>query len=137
MYRIKTRHEAGHVFNQVRRSIPSNIEPLVTLKNTFEEWAGEIMNYFDHPYTNAYTESANALIKALNKDSRSMSFEQLRYKVLFSTKAIKLSKFSPKDADYEDSDVYTYTPPTKKQPYTAEADWLMREIMLRLESDED
>jgi len=95
------------------------------------------MNYFDHPYTNAYTESANALMKAINKESRSMSFEQLRYKVLFATKAPKVQRFSPKDADYEESDIYTFTPPSEKQPYSAETDWFMRELSIMLENDKD
>lgn len=137
MYRFKKRYEAGSAFNHILRSIPDNSEPLVTLKSTFQEWAREIMNFFDYPYTNAYTESANALIKALNKDSRSMSFEQLRYKVLFSTKAAKLPKFSPKDADYEESDIYTFTPPTEKQPYNTQADWFMRELWLMAKSAQD
>lgn len=106
MYDAPNRYEAGLLFNQVRRSVPSDCEPLVTLRNSLEEWAEEIMNYFDHPYTNAYTESANNLIKAINKASRSMSFEQLRYKVLFATKATKLPKFQPKKATYVPSDAF-------------------------------
>jgi len=111
MYKSRSRYEAGQLFNQVRRSIPADCASLVTLKNSLEEWAEEIMNYFDHPYTNAYTESANNLIKAINKESRSMSFEQLRYKILFYTRATKLPRFRPKQAAYKPSNSYSMVTP--------------------------
>jgi transposase len=42
-----------------------------------------IFNYFDHPYSNAYTESANRKIKDINRDLRWCSFESHRGRYLF------------------------------------------------------
>ncbi len=43
----------------------------------------EILNYFQHPVTNAYTESLNNLIRVMNRLGRGYSFEALRAKILF------------------------------------------------------
>ena len=102
-YKARTRHRAGEMLYDIFRSVPDDIKPLVTLENTLKEWAEEIMNYFDHPFTNAYTEYANKVIKEINRASRSMSFEQLRYKVLFAARATKVDKFVAKKADYSPS----------------------------------
>lgn len=84
-------------------SVPDNCEPMMTAKTTFEEWAREILNYFDYPFTNAYTESMNKQVKNKNREGQALSFEQLRFKVLFSTNATKLPVFKMKDANYTKS----------------------------------
>lgn len=43
-----------------------------------------ILAYFDHPVTNAYTESLNNLIRVMNPLGRGYSFEALWAKILFS-----------------------------------------------------
>lgn len=43
----------------------------------------KIFSYFDHPITNAYTESLNSLIRVINRNGRGYSFEALRAKVLY------------------------------------------------------
>ncbi len=49
----------------------------------------EILAYFDHPVTNAYTESLNSLIRVMNRLGRGYSFEALRAKLLFAEGALK------------------------------------------------
>jgi len=49
----------------------------------FTNWKPFILNYFEHPITNAYTESLNSLIRMMNRMGRGYSFEALRAKILF------------------------------------------------------
>jgi transposase len=42
----------------------------------------EIFSYFDHPITNAYTESLNNLIRLTNRVGRGYSFSAIRAKLL-------------------------------------------------------
>lgn len=46
-------------------------------------WHDEVFAYFDHPITNAYTESLNNLIRVMNRLGRGYSFDALRAKILF------------------------------------------------------
>ncbi|WCK57779.1 transposase (plasmid) [Aneurinibacillus sp. Ricciae_BoGa-3] len=56
----------------------------------------EIFNYFDSPFTNAYTESINNIIKSVEKAGKGYTFDVLRAKVLYGTKAtIKKPKYTP------------------------------------------
>lgn len=52
--------------------------------------------YFDHPITNAYTESLNNLIRVMNRLGRGYSFEALRAKILFTEGAHKHKLSRPK-----------------------------------------
>lgn len=50
------------------------------LIRAFTNWQPFILNYFEHPVTNAYTESLNSLIRVMNRLGRGYSFEALRCK---------------------------------------------------------
>jgi hypothetical protein len=54
--------------------------PLLT---AMVNWSDEIFNFFDHRFTNAYTESANSLIKTVQREGRRCDFETVRAKVLY------------------------------------------------------
>lgn len=45
-------------------------------------WQPFILNCFEYPVTNAYTESLNSLIEVMNRLRRGYSFEALRAKIL-------------------------------------------------------
>jgi transposase len=66
------------------------------LIRAFENWQPYILNYFQHPVTNAYTESLNNLIRVMNRLGRGYSFEALRAKILFSEGAYKIKHKKPK-----------------------------------------
>jgi len=68
-------------------------KPLITAVNN---WHTEVFAYFDHPVTNAYTESLNNLIRCINRVGRGYSFEALRAKILFTKGAHKVVKQAPK-----------------------------------------
>lgn len=64
-------------------------KPIIT---AIRNWQPHIFTYFDHPVTNAYTESLNSLIRVMNRLGRGYSFEALRAKILFTEGAQKVKK---------------------------------------------
>lgn len=64
-----------------------------TVRNTVDNWHKEIFAYFEHHYTNAVTESLNRLINEISDRGRGYSFDVLRAKVLYGTKATKPAKY--------------------------------------------
>ena len=62
------------------------------LVRAWDNWTPFILNYFNHPVTNAYTESLNSLIRVMNRLGRGYSFEALRAKILFAEGAHKVVK---------------------------------------------
>jgi transposase len=59
-------------------------------------WQPYILGYFDHPVTNAYTESLNGLLRVMDRLGRGYSFEALRAKILFAEGAFKKQSIRPK-----------------------------------------
>lgn len=53
------------------------------LIRAFTNWQPYILNYFEHPATNAYPENLNSQIRVMNRLGRGYSFEALRAKILF------------------------------------------------------
>lgn len=98
IYKCKEKQEAWKTFKKWESSIPDNMEPFKDTAKTVNNWRTEIFNYFDHPYTNAFTESVNNLIKEIEKRGRGYTFEVLRAKVLYGTTATKPAKYKrPKE----------------------------------------
>jgi transposase len=65
-------------------SIAPDQEPYFRQARTaLVNWWHEIFNYFDHPVTNAYTESINNIAKGMNRMGRGYSFEVIRARLLF------------------------------------------------------
>lgn len=93
IYKAKSRQEAELLYWEWKRNIPSDIPQFYETVNTIDNWYEEIFNYFDNPYTNAFTESMNNLIKEIEKNGRGYTFDVLRAKILFSTKATKKPKY--------------------------------------------
>lgn len=99
-------------------------ESAVAFSDLVRAWdnsAPWILGYFDHPITNAYTESLNNLIRVMNRLGRGYSFEALRAKILFSEGAHKIVKPKPKferrapDNDRFLASYSLYTPSTQKE----------------------
>lgn len=74
-----------------------------SLLKAVQNWRNEIFAYFDHPITNAYTESINSLIRVMNRLGRGYSFEALRAKILFTEGLHKT-----KTPIYRKSDIYNH-----------------------------
>ncbi len=80
----KTRTDAETYYKDWKAKIVPEVEPhFKPIVTAFENWGEEIFAYFDHPITNAYTESLNSLIRVINRNGRGYSFEALRAKVLY------------------------------------------------------
>ncbi len=63
--------------------------PVIT---AMKNWHDEIMNYFDKPLTNAYTESLNNIIRFINRIGRGYSFDVLRAKILHTRNGQKIKR---------------------------------------------
>jgi transposase len=59
-----------------------DFKPLLT---AMENWGEYIFNYFDHSYTNAFTEASNRRVKDIQREGRGGSFPTVRAKVIFGT----------------------------------------------------
>ncbi|MCL5745286.1 MAG: transposase, partial [Acidobacteria bacterium] len=66
------------------------------IERAWGNWTMPILNYFEHPVTNAYTESLNSLIRVMNRLGRGYSFEALRAKILFAEGVHKHKLSRPK-----------------------------------------
>lgn len=95
--RSKSKQEALERFEQWGSDIPKEFKEFRSVKRTFNNHKENIFNYFDHQYTNAFTESMNNLIKKVEKDGMGYSFEVLRAKMLYGTEAtLKKPKYNPR-----------------------------------------
>jgi transposase len=55
------------------------------LTKTVDNWHVEVFAYFEHPYTNGFTERMNQEVKRLQHEGKRLSFESMRVKVIFGT----------------------------------------------------
>jgi transposase len=68
------------------RSVPEELrgnEAFGPLLVAMFNWGDEVFDYFDHPFTNAYSKSANSLIKAVQREGCRSYFETVRAKILY------------------------------------------------------
>lgn len=108
VYDHKSRNDAELAYEQWMKSIPSELnEAFNPIKTAVGNWSPYIFNYFDHPVTNAYTESLNNLIRVMNRLGRGYSFEALRAKILFSEGSHKVTQPRPKFDRREQSVSYS------------------------------
>lgn len=82
----------GRYIGWKKQITPDIADAFADLIRAWENWEPLIVAYFDHPVTNAYTESLNSLIRVMNRLGRGYSFEALRAKILFSEGAQKRVK---------------------------------------------
>jgi hypothetical protein len=84
IYEASSRAEAEDRLHSWLVGIPEELEswfqPILTHTTT---WREEILNYFDHPYTNAGTEALNGLVKLANRNGRGYSFDVLRRRFIY------------------------------------------------------
>jgi len=84
IYVCEDRITAQNTYYNWLGTIPHGLKhafkPIITAMGN---WHDEVFAYFDHPITNAYTESLNNLIRVMNRLGRGYSFDALRAKILF------------------------------------------------------
>lgn len=97
IYDAESPDEAQGRFLQWKSQITPEIESaFFDLVRAWGNWNPWILEYFNHPITNAYTESLNNLIRVMNRLGRGYSFEALRAKILFAEGAHKRTNSRPK-----------------------------------------
>lgn len=93
IYDAKSPDEAQGRYIAWKRGMSATCaEAFSDLIRAWDNWTPWILGYFDHPVTNAYTESLNNLIRVMNRLGRGYSFEALRAKILFAEGAHKRQK---------------------------------------------
>ena len=93
IYDAMETQEAIGLFRQWEAGLDEEIKAAFhPLTRAVNNWMPEIMAYFEHPVTNAYTESLNNLIRVMNRLGRGYSFEALRAKILFTRGVAKTKK---------------------------------------------
>ena len=98
IYDAKDAKEAKERYAAWRAGIPADQEAIWEFVTGFmSRWEKEVFNYFslETRVTNAFTESANRLIKDKQRSARGLSFEVCRAKILFAQKH-KIVKPKPK-----------------------------------------
>ncbi len=90
IWQADSRDEADVRIDRWLRSVPDGLRlPFKEPITAFMERRDHILNYFDMPVTNAYTESINRLGKSINRMGRGYSLEVVRAKMLYDQRAIK------------------------------------------------
>lgn len=91
IYDAPNKDDAGRLLDEWRASVPTkyrktkkDFQPLMT---STKNWREEMLAFFDHPITNGYTEALNGVAKVINRAGRGYSFDVLRARLLFGTKA--------------------------------------------------
>lgn len=98
-YQSNDRQEAYERFFQWKLGLSKEIIPFFEpLLSKLSNWEQEVFNYFDYKVTNAFTESANNLIRHVERPGRGYSFEVLQTKILhtYGYKRVAKPKFDRK-----------------------------------------
>ena len=105
IYQSGNRYIAEEKFENWCELVPEELKPFIVVKETIFNWYSEIFNYFDFRYTNAVTESINNLIKSIEKEGRGYTFEVIRAKILYTTKATKKPVYKAKPRKEDDKEL--------------------------------
>ena len=93
------KEEAAQMFELWLSGIPE-YKQFSAMKKTFSTRKEHILNYWDWPVTNAYTESINNRIKSFEKAGRGYKFDNLRILCLLGINKGNKGKFNPREASY-------------------------------------
>ncbi len=84
IYEALSRSDAEKRYKEWDAGLDPEIRPTFgPLLTASQNWEGPILAYFDHRVPNACTESANHLIRAVQRMGRGYSFDVLRARILF------------------------------------------------------
>jgi transposase len=84
LWRCTERHDAEALYEAWLKKVPADLDRHFSkFTGAIRRWRPHIFNYFEHKFTNAYTESKNRDIKTLHRQGRRTSFSVLRAKLLY------------------------------------------------------
>lgn len=93
LYEYESRSQAEKAAQAWLNSIPQDLVPhFRETAGALVSWWDEIFNYYDHPITNAYTESVNRLAKDMNRMGRGYSFEVIRARMKYDDESRKVTR---------------------------------------------
>jgi transposase len=118
IYQAPSRSAAERLFDRWDAGLHADVQPYFRdLLHAVRSRRVDVFNYFDHPITNAYTESINNLIKLENRMGRGYSFEVLRARMLYDQTARKDGSTSvrrrAKRASADDGALYDFMTTTR------------------------
>jgi transposase len=83
IYNVPTRWEAESALDDWLASIPEEVaDEFVVLVSAVTNWRYEIMNYFEHRITNAFTEAMNKKVKTIAREGSGYDFVTMRRRIL-------------------------------------------------------
>ena len=103
IYQLPNRELASKAFDQWCNDVPNVLPEFISLRDTLAGRREHILNYFDSRFTNAFAESANNIIKGIEKQGKGYNFDTLREIALFSVRTKIQEKFIAKNAVYFES----------------------------------
>lgn len=84
IWKFGERKKAEQFYKKWKEEMPAEISfAFAELVSMIDNWHHEIFNYFDYKVTNAFTESLNGRIKALQMSGRRFSLETIKGKIIF------------------------------------------------------
>ena len=95
--------QASDLFDAWLEFIPE-YDQFKAMRKTMTSRKQDVLNYWKAPYTNAYTESVNNIIKSIEKNGRGYKFDVLRERCLLALNTPAQEKFDPKTAVYVDKE---------------------------------
>lgn len=96
IYRCESRAAAEQAMTRWADSVPSElVRPFKPCLDAIKNWRPHILRYFEHPYTNAYVERMNGLIRTMNVQGTGYSFATLRAKALLKYGAFDTYRIEP------------------------------------------
>ena len=127
IYDCTSRFEAERAFIAWYRSIPNDkdFNGWRMLASTVQRHKRVIFNYFDAPYTNAFVEGLNSVIRTISDKGRGYDFDILRGKVL-------LSAGRKREEPKTDFDTMAYFPPSLIKDYGAPFDGILEAVKKEL-----
>ncbi|MEZ5464450.1 MAG: ISL3 family transposase [Lysobacteraceae bacterium] len=100
IYDARDRQQAEKRLSDWLDQLPTELTPYFReLTSALTRNRGIILNYFQHRYTNAFTEASNGLSKLIQRMGRGYGFEVLRVKLLYGKRAqsIDISEYDVTD----------------------------------------
>lgn len=99
----KPKDEAIQDYDSFAASVPASLKAdFLHLTRPMKNWRKEILNFFDFPITNAYTEAVNGVTKVISRMGRGYSYEVIRAKLLFNDRKPSARQLRAKRAALKD-----------------------------------
>lgn len=111
IYEQDSRQAANKAIDKALLSVPSHLSiEFAEVDRAVRNFRREILNFYDHPITNAYTEGLNSLIRQVERRGRGYDFEVMRGRMLYD-ETVRDKKTSTRDrwkaaAQSQNDDLY-------------------------------